>query len=184
MFHFQWKLIFFFYLPWFCTGIAALGWLLGVHQASILFPLLNNIRKENVMEKLRSWRKNRETTYPLQSLAKQRIFLELISFIVISRVGYRNTTKLRTNSHHPSTSLQAQLHFQLSYLLPMSAAGGQRVGLVSFSAPSFSWSSPAWGVSHSKKAFINFLNIGPSHGLQFLKKCSSSGFLPWGTFLQ
>lgn len=70
----------FFYLPQFCTGIAALSCLLDAHQACLLFHLHNSTRKEHVMEKLRSWRKNKEITYHLQLGEKWRSFLKIISF--------------------------------------------------------------------------------------------------------
>jgi len=44
-------------------------------------------------------------------------------------------------------------------------------------APSSSRSScaPAWGLSHRSQSSMNFSNVGPSHGLQFLTNCSSVG---------
>lgn len=56
--------------------------------------------------------------------------------------------------------------------------------VVSFSSPSSSCSLPAQGVFHCKNSFMNVLNMGPSHELQFFKKCFSGGFFPWATVLQ
>ena len=93
------------------------------------------------------------------------------------------TPNLRNTSPSPLSSSWTQFHSRFLYLLPLSGTEGWGMGVVVSSshvvsaAPSSSRSScaPAWGLSHRSQSSMNFSNVGPSHGLQFLTNCSSVG---------
>lgn len=116
---------------------------------------------------------------------------------IANRKSEQDNEKLRTNVKIPSTpalpSSPAPLHSWLLYLLPLTSAGGQGMGVVvsssciiSATLSSLHFTPPLMqGASHERQCFTNCSSFGPFHGMQsFRNRLLPRGLSVGYSFLQ